>query len=127
MSMLVWVNNPRMTKILDDKETKNKKKQANHNHSKQKKTLSSNLTFTTTVIGSYQNVLYRYSASYNLELKVVDKLTKINKIDFSMECLTVDFLRDFTKHLKIWFFDSGLGTCHHIQAFQGFSYNFLFS
>lgn len=101
-----------MTKIVDDKKTKNKKKQAKHNHSKQNKTLSSNLTFTTTVIGSCQNVLYRYSASYNLELKVVDKLTKINKIDFSMECVKADFFKFYQKASKFDFWGGWLDTGH---------------
>ena len=114
-----------MTKIVDDKKTKNKKKQAKHNHSKQNKTLSSNLTFTTTVIGSCQNVLYRYSASYSLELKVVDKLTKINKIDFSMECFTVDFREILPNTLKFGFLIVGWAlaiTSRHFRDFLIISY-----
>ena len=34
---------------------------------------------------------------YNPEKKVGDKLTKLSKIDFSMECFTAYFLRFFTK------------------------------
>ena len=89
-----------MTKIVDDKKTKNKKKQAKHNHSKQNKTLSSNLTFTTTVIGSCQNVLYRYSASYNLELKVVDKLTKmVHLACYTKEVTAMEYAKLFVNHV----------------------------
>ena len=34
---------------------------------------------------------------YNLGQKVGDKFTKLSKIDFSMECFTVDFLQRATK------------------------------
>ena len=34
---------------------------------------------------------------HNLGQKVRDKLTKLSKIGFSMECFTADFLRFFTK------------------------------
>ena len=64
---------------------------------------------------------------YNLGQKVVDKLVKLSKVDFSMEYVTADFLRDLTKGVKIWLFGDRLSTCHQIQAFQGFSCNFLIS
>ena len=35
--------------------------------------------------------------SYNLGQKVGDKFTKLNKIGFSMECFTADFLQFFTE------------------------------
>ena len=37
------------------------------------------------------------SAKYNLGQKVGDKLTKLSKVGFSMECFTADFLQFFTK------------------------------
>ena len=37
------------------------------------------------------------SQVYNLEQRVGDKLTKLSKIHFSMECFTADFLGFFTK------------------------------
>ena len=60
-------------------------------------------------------------ATYNLGHWVVDNLAKLSKIYFSVECFTADFLRDFTKGDKIWLSGGRLGTCHQIQAFQGFS------
>ena len=59
--------------------------------------------------------------------KVVEKLTKISKTDFSMECFTHDFLRDFAKNVKTWLFGGWLSTCHQIQAFERFYCNFLIS
>ena len=41
-------------------------------------------------------------AAYNLGQGIVEKLAKLSKIDFSMECFTADFSRDFTKSVKIW-------------------------
>ena len=37
-------------------------------------------------------------AMYNLGQRVGDKLTKLSKVGFSMECFTADFLRFFTKN-----------------------------
>ena len=51
----------------------------------------------------------------NLRQKVVDKLTKLSNIDFSVECFTADILRDFTKNVKIWLLGGWLSTCHPIQ------------
>ena len=65
--------------------------------------------------------------NYNLGQKVVDKLTKLSKIDFSMECFTADFLQDFTKIVKAWLLRGRLSTCHQFQSLQGFSGNFLIS
>ena len=43
---------------------------------------------------------------YNLAKRFVNKLTKLRKIDFSMECVMDDFFRDFTECVKIWLFGS---------------------
>ena len=40
--------------------------------------------------------LFLYTA-YNLRQKVREKLTKLSKIRFSMECFTADFWQIFTK------------------------------
>ena len=45
---------------------------------------------------------------------VVDKLTELSKIGFSVECFTGDFLRVIAKLLVC---GSQLGTHHQIQAF----------
>ena len=46
----------------------------------------------------FDRVLRRHSFSkYNLGQGVGDKLTKLSKIGFSMECFTADFLQFFTK------------------------------
>ena len=37
---------------------------------------------------------------YNPEQKIVDKFKKLSKADFSMDCLTIDFLRFFSKNVK---------------------------
>ena len=64
---------------------------------------------------------------FNPGQKVGDKLTKLSKTGSSMECFTSDFLRFFTKKCQIWLLGGRLGTRHQIQAFQGFSGNFLIS
>ena len=56
----------------------------------------------------------------NFGQKVGDKLTKLSKIGFSMECFTAGFLRFFTKTSQNLAFVGRLGTRHQIQAFQGF-------
>ena len=58
---------------------------------------------------------------YNLGQKVVNKFTELGKIDFCMECFTVDTLRVFNENVKIWLLGVSLDTLHKIQAFQGFS------
>ena len=62
---------------------------------------------------------------YNVEQKFVDKLTKLSKTDFSMECFAADILRDFVRGVTIWLLGGWLRACYQIQAFQGFSCNFL--
>ena len=57
----------------------------------------------------------------NLGQKIGDKLTKLSKIGFSMECFTADFLRFFTEKRQNLALVGQLGTRHQIQAFQGFS------
>ena len=57
----------------------------------------------------------------NLEQKLVDKLTKLSKTGFTMECFTADFYDFLQKNVKIWFLGDRLGTCHQIQAFKCFS------
>ena len=52
---------------------------------------------------------------------VVDKFTKLSKIDFSMECFTVDFLRIFSESIGAWASGGRLGARRRIQAFQEFS------
>ena len=44
-----------------------------------------------------------------------------------MEWFAADFLQFFSKNVKIWLLVGRLGTRHQIQAFQGFSGNFLIS
>ena len=39
----------------------------------------------------------KFQKNYNVGQKVGDKFTKLSKIDFSMECFTVDFLQFFAK------------------------------
>ena len=65
--------------------------------------------------------------TYNLGQKVGDKLTKLSKIGFSMECFTADFCDFLQKNVKIWLSVGRLGTRYQIQAFQRFSGNFLIS
>ena len=43
------------------------------------------------------------------------KLTKVSEIDFSMECFTADFLRDFTINIKIWLLGGRLSTSYQIS------------
>ena len=57
------------------------------------------------------------AATCNLGQKFVDKLTELSKIDFSLECFTADFLRDFAKIVKIWLLVGWLNICHQIQVF----------
>ena len=64
---------------------------------------------------------------YNLGQNVGDKLTKLSKIGFPMECFTADFLRFFTKKRQNLALGWWLGTRHQIQVFQWFSRNFLIS
>ena len=60
-----------------------------------------------------------------LAQKVGDKFTKLSKIGLSIEYFTADFLECFTK--KRSKFGFWLSTHHQIQAFSGFSWNFLIS
>ena len=62
----------------------------------------------------------------NLGQKVGDKFTKLSKTGFPMECFTLIFCNFLQKTVKIWLLGGRLGTCHQIQTFQGFSWNFLF-
>ena len=68
-----------------------------------------------------------YIITYNLGQKIVDKFTKLSKISFLIEWYTADFSRIFSTNVKICLLDGRLGTCHQIQAFQGFSWNFPIS
>ena len=61
----------------------------------------------------------------NLGEKAAEKLTKLNKIDFSVESFTAIFLRGLTKNVTIWLSGGHLSTCHQIQTFERFSCNFL--
>ena len=69
----------------------------------------------------YQSSTYRKDLRCNLEQRVGDKLTKLSKIGFSMDCFTVDFLRFFTGKRQNLAFGWTAGTPHQIQAFKGFS------
>ena len=53
--------------------------------------------------------------------KIVDKLTKLSKIGFSMENVSGNISRFTNTNVKICFCDGRLGTLHLIQAFSGFS------
>ena len=53
----------------------------------------------------------------NLRQKYVDKFTKSSK--------TVFFAIFYLKKVKMWLLGDRLSTSHQIQAFQGFSKNFL--
>ena len=64
---------------------------------------------------------------YNLVQNIVDKFTQLNEIDFSMESFAVNFFQHSALTLEICLMGGGLGTCHHFQAFQGFSGNFRIS
>ena len=59
---------------------------------------------------------------YNLvqKVKVGDKFIKKSKRGFSMECFTA-------KTIENWLLGGWLGTHHQIQAFHGFSWNFVIS
>ena len=46
---------------------------------------------------------------------------KQNRIEY----FTADFLQDFAENVISWLLGGRLSTCHQIQAFQGFSCNFL--
>ena len=62
-----------------------------------------------------------------MEKRVVDKFTKLIKIGVLWNILRLissDFLQ---KNLKSWLLSGQLGTRHQIQAFEGFSLNFLIS
>ena len=52
--------------------------------------------------------------NYNPGQRVVNKFTKLSKLDFCMECFTADFLRVFNKNVKIWPLGVRLGTRHQI-------------
>ena len=56
--------------------------------------------------------------------KIVDKFTKLSKI-FSVECFTAEFLWFLSAYAKTCLMSDRLGTCHQIQAFQGF-FDFLY-
>ena len=53
--------------------------------------------------------------------KIVDKLTKLSKIGFSMEHFSGNISRFTNTNVKICFCDGRLGTLHLIQAFSEFS------
>ena len=67
------------------------------------------------------NHTWQNENSYNLVQNVADKFTKLSKRGFSMDCFTADFLRLFTEKCQNLGLGGRLGTCHQIQAFQGFS------
>ena len=46
-----------------------------------------------------EKICFRDSLGQN----IVDKLMKLSKVDFSIECFTVDFLQFFRKTVKIYF------------------------
>ena len=75
--------------------------------------------------GSGPSYKWNFVSSDNLGQKVAEILTKLNKIGFFMECFTADLLQFFTKKCQNLAFGWMVGTCHQIQAFQGFSENFL--
>ena len=74
---------------------------------------------------------------FNLGQKIIVKFTKLSKIGFSeeklskigfsKECITANFSRFSCKNVKPCLLGCRLGTCHQIQAFQEFSWNFLTS
>ena len=57
---------------------------------------------------------------YNLGQEVVNKLTKLSKIGFSMESFKADFLKFFSESVNTWLMGDRLGTRHQIQVLQGF-------
>ena len=54
---------------------------------------------------------------YNLGQKDVAKLTKLSKIEFSMECFTADFFARFCQKRQALAFEGSASACHQIQAF----------
>ena len=71
--------------------------------------------------------IFQGPKGHSLGQGVVDKLTKLSKIDFSVECFTAYFFFDFLpKNVKVWHLEGWVGTRHQIQVFQDFSWNFLF-
>ena len=56
--------------------------------------------------------------AYNPGQNVVNKFTKLSKIDFCMECFTPGFYEFLTKTSKFVFW---VGTHHQIQAIQELS------
>ena len=65
--------------------------------------------------------------TYNLGQKFVDKLTKLRKIDFSMECFTANIWLFSSAYVKIYPLTGRLGTRNQTKVFQGFSWNYLIS
>ena len=60
-------------------------------------------------------------ATCNLGHWVVDNLAKLSKIYSLWNVLQLIFCEILPKATKIWLSGGRLGTCHQIQAFQGFS------
>ena len=55
---------------------------------------------------------------YNLGQNIVNKLTKLSKIGYSMEYFTADFLQFSSSTIKIYLMRDRLSTQHQFQAFQ---------
>ena len=53
--------------------------------------------------------------------KIVEKVMKLCKIGFSMECFPANFSRSCSTNVEICSLGGWLGACHQIQAFQEFS------
>ena len=59
-------------------------------------------------------------SSYNHGQDITDKLTKLSKIDFSMECFTADLMQFFSATVKLCLLDSELSNCYQFKSCQRF-------
>ena len=75
--------------------------------------------------GKRRTVKYDEKLFYNLGQNIVDKLTKLSELGFSMECFTVNLVQFSSKTIEIFLQGGRLGTCHQFQTFQEFCWNFL--
>ena len=48
------------------------------------------------------NFIKKETPTHNPGQRVVNKFTKLSKIDFCIECFRADFLRVFNENVKIW-------------------------
>ena len=66
------------------------------------------------------NLSLHFLYRYNHRQGIVDKCTKLSKLDVSLECFATSFLQFSSRTVKIWPFNGRLRTCHQLQGFRGF-------